>query len=493
MVGPLYYIGCDLGAESGRVMLGTLESGRLKLEEIHRFSNGPVAVSGTLRWDMLRIFEELKTGLRKLAQRRLRGISSISCDSWGVDYVLMAGSEPMVGLPFHYRDARTEKAYERAFAVMSADEIFQETGIQFMTLNTLYQLHADLLERPAILAAADQFLNVGDYFNYLFSGVRTAEESLASTTQCYNPFRRGWSDLILSKFGFPAKIFPPIVPSGTALGPLSPELVSETGLSGIEVIATCSHDTGVAVAAVPAEGEGWAFLSSGTWSLLGVELPEPVVTGKSRGYNFTNEVGYGRTIRFLKNIIGLWIIQECRREWMKDGKEYSYDELTHLAGASRPLTQLINPNDDRFGKPGDMPAKIRAFCRETAQKEPGSPGEYVRCTLDSLALLYRRILDQLEDATGRKLSVLHIVGGGSRNRLLNQLSSNATGRTVWAGPDECTAAGNVLIQALTLGHLESLAAARAVVRRSFPIERFVPEDTAVWAEAYKKFQKLLAS
>ena len=472
-------------------MLGTLEGGRLALEEVHRFSNGPVAVRGTLRWDMLRIFEELKTGMRKLSGRRIGGISSISCDSWGVDYVLLAGDEPMVGLPFHYRDGRTEKGYERAFALMSADEIFQETGIQFMTLNTLYQLHDDLLKRPAVLAAADQFLCVGDYFNYLFSGAGVAEESLASTTQCYNPFRRAWSETIISKFGFPRKIFPAIVPSGTALGGLSPALAAETGLSDLQVIATCSHDTGLAVAAVPAEGDDWAFLSSGTWSLLGVELTGPVVTKKSREYNFTNEVGYGRSIRFLKNIIGLWIVQECRREWMKDDQEYSYDELTRLAAASEPLKYLINPNDDRFGKPGDMPAKIRMFCRETGQREPGSPAEHIRCVLDSLALLYRRVLDQMEDATGRHLSVLHIVGGGSRNRLLNRLSADATGRTVWAGPDECTAAGNVLIQALTLGHLESLREARAVVRRSFPIERFEPAERAVWAEAYERFQALI--
>jgi rhamnulokinase len=492
MMEPHHYIGCDLGAESGRVMLGTLEGGRLTLEEVHRFSNGPVAIVCTLRWDILKIFEELKTGLQKVARRSLAGVPSISCDSWGVDYVLLTSEEPMIGLPFHYRDARTEKAYERAFAVMSADEIFQETGIQFMTLNTLYQLHADLRARPGVLKAADQFLTIGDYFNYLFSGVRAVEESLASTTQCYNPFKGGWSETIINKFGFPMRIFPPIVPSGTRLGSLLPALAFETGLDpSVSVIATCSHDTGLAVAAVPAEEEGWAFLSSGTWSLVGVEIPRPIVNAKSRRYNFTNEVGHGRSIRFLKNIIGLWIVQECRREWMKQGHEYSYDELTRLAEGSKPLARIINPNDERFGKPGDMPAKIEAFCRETSQMPPREPAEYVRCVLDSLALLYRRTLDQLEDATGKDLRVLHIVGGGSRNRLLNQLSANATGRTVYAGPDECTAAGNVLIQALTLGHLGSLAEVRSVVRRSFPIERFEPQDTSAWAEAYGKFQSMI--
>jgi rhamnulokinase len=508
-----HYIACDLGAESGRVMLGTLAEGRLALEEIHRFANGPVIVCGSMRWDLLRLFEELKTGLRKagetIRQRDARAtVQSVSTDSWGVDYVLLRGSEPMLTAPFHYRDARTDGGFERAFAVVPAEEIFAETGIQFMTLNTLFQLHADLQQRPEVLRLADRFLNIGDYFNYLFSGVGKIEESMASTTQLYDPRKRRWSKPLIGKFGFPESIFPEVVTSGTKLGALRGDIAAETGLKDAQVVASCSHDTGAAVAAVPAvgrdrrarrgqpsglslpEGDGWAYLSSGTWSLLGIESAQPIITAKSREYNFTNEVGYGSSIRFLKNIIGLWIVQECRRAWAKEGREYSYDELTRIAEAAAPFRALINPADARFAKPDNMPQRIIEFCRETKQTPPATHGEFVRCTLESLALLYRRTLDQMEDVTEQKLTTLHIVGGGSKNQLLNQFSANATGRTVLAGPVECTAIGNVLIQAIALGHLPSLAALRQVVRKSFPITTFKPQDSKTWDAAYGRFQVL---
>ncbi|MDZ7288673.1 MAG: rhamnulokinase [candidate division KSB1 bacterium] len=484
-----HYIACDLGAESGRVMLGTLANERLTLEEIHRFSNGPVSISASLRWDMLRIFEELKTGLRKVAARGI-SVSSLSCDSWGVDYVLLQGNEPMLTAPFHYRDSRTDGGLERAFAIVPADEIFAETGIQFMSINTLYQLHSDLQQRPVILNAAERFLTIGDYFNFLFSGVGKIEESLASTTQLYNPQQRNWSQQLIRKFGFPEKIFPEIVPSGTKLGPLLPAIAAETKLSGVEVVAGCSHDTGAAVAAVPAEGDNWAYLSSGTWSLLGIESPVPIINAKSREYNFTNEVGFGGSIRFLKNITGLWIVQECRRAWAKTDQEYSYDQLAHLAEAAAPLQAILDLTDERFSKPGEMPQKIAAYCRETNQSVPTTPGAIVRCVLESLALLYRQRLDQLEELTGRKLTTLHIVGGGSKNLLLNQLSASATGRTVLAGPVECTAIGNVLIQAIALGHVASLASARRIVRDSFPLVRYEPQETELWEQAYRRFLAL---
>ena len=478
-----HYIACDLGAESGRVMLGTLADGKLTLEEIHRFPNGPVVIHGTWRWDVLRMFDELKNGLRKVAERGLK-IESVSADSWGVDYVWLKDREPLLSAPFHYRDlTRNDGAFERAFPLVSADEIFAETGLQFMTINTAYQLHWDAVNRPWILKAADRFLNIGDYFNYLFSSVATAEQSLASTTQLYNPKKKKWSRPLLKKLGFPKKLFPDIVPSGTVLGPALPEL----GLSGAQVVASCSHDTGAAVAAVPAAGKGWAYLSSGTWSLLGVELKQPLITDQSRQFNFTNEVGYGQSIRFLKNIIGLWILQECRRQWGKS----DYAELRQLAAQAAPLRSLINPNDDRFGKPGNMPEKISAFCRETGQPVPTTPGEFTRCILESLALLYRRTLEQLKTCTGQPVTTLHIVGGGSQNLLLNQFSANATGRTVIAGPAEATATGNILIQALALGQLKNLAELRQVVRNSFAVQTYQPQDAAVWAQAYERFQKLV--
>jgi|YelNatPaOPRAMG01_1025707.scaffolds.fasta_scaffold01663_8 rhamnulokinase len=482
---PTHYVACDLGAESGRVMLGTLADGRLTLEEIHRFTNGPVVIHGTLRWDVLRIFDELKTGLRKVAARGLP-VASLSTDSWGVDYVWLRGNEPFLTAPYHYRDGRTDGGFARAFALVPQEEIFAETGIQFMTLNTLYQLHADAQQRPWILKTADRFLMIGDYFNYLFSGVGKCEESLASTSQLYNPRRKKWSRPLLRKLGLPGKRFPEIVASGTVLGPALPEL----GLPGAQVVAACSHDTGAAVAAVPAEGAGWAYLSSGTWSLLGIEAKKPIITDASRQYNWTNEIGYDHSIRFLKNIVGLWIVQECRRAWAKDGRDYSYDEITRLATESPPLRCLINPGDPRFLKPDDMPAKIAAFCRETGQPAPESPGQTIRAVLESLALLYRKTIADCTEITGQEIQRLHIVGGGSKNRLLNQFSANATRLPVITGPVEATAIGNVLIQAIALGHLASLADLRRVVRHSFPVETYQPQDAAAWDEAYHRFMKL---
>ncbi len=469
---PTHYIACDLGAESGRVMLGTLDAGKLSLREIHRFANGPVRVNGTLRWDVLRLYEELRAGIAKVPVKA----ESLSTDSWGVDYVWLKDNEPLLTAPFHYRDARTHD-YQKHFTTVPAETIFAETGIQFMHLNTLYQLAADA---PWLWKCADRFLMIADYFNYLFCGVAKAEESLASTTQLYNPKKHAWSKKLIRAFKFNKRVFPEVVPSGTVLG----------ACNDMKVIATCSHDTGAAVAAVPASGRGWAYLSSGTWSLLGIETKRPIINEKSRQYNFTNEVGFGGSIRFLKNIIGLWIQQECRRHWAKEGREFSYRQLDELAQQAPPLRSIINPNDARFGTPDDMPAKIAAFCRETGQPEPGTPGEFIRCVLESLALLYRKTLDQIEDVTGKPIKTLHIVGGGSQSALLNQFSANATGRAVIAGPVEATATGNILIQAIALGHLKDLDELRQVVRNSFEVQTYKPQEN--WEAAYQRFQRLTA-
>jgi rhamnulokinase len=362
---PQYYIACDLGAESGRVMLGTLEDGRLQLAEIHRFSNGPARILGTYRWDTLRIFEELKTGLRKVAERGLAP-RSVSVDSWGVDYVFIRGSEPQLAIPFNYRDARTEKTFEFAMKKAGEERIFNETGIQFMSINTLYQFISDLELLPDVLAIADRFLLIGDYFNYLFSGRAVAETSLASTTQVYNTRERKWSQDLINLFGFKSSLFPELVPSGTILGPVLDDIAAETNLKNVQVVATCSHDTGAAVAAVPAEGDDWAYLSSGTWSLIGVELPEPLINDAVRKANFTNEAGHDGTTRFLKNISGLWLLQECRRAWAKEGTEYGYDELTHLALETESLRSLINPNSPRLARPEQMPRKIQELCEASS-------------------------------------------------------------------------------------------------------------------------------
>lgn len=484
---PARLVACDLGAESGRVILGTIEEGKLHLEEIHRFPSPHVPINGGRRWNILAIFAEIFIGLKKCASLD-KDIRSISFDSWGVDYVLLQGNEPLLSLPYHYRDDRTQDGFGRAFERIPASEIFSETGIQFMTLNTLYQVHDDVLRRPELLQAADGFLLIADYFHWLLSGRRSAEESLASTTQLYNPQTRNWSDRIADAIDFPKRLFPQIVPSGTLLGPLQPGIAEELGLKNTQVVAGCSHDTGAAVAAVPAEGDNWAYLSSGTWSLLGVELKSPLINEEVRKHNFTNEIGFGGTVRFLKNLVGLWIIQELRRTWIAEGTEYSYADLTAAAEATEPLQRWIDPADARFAKPDDMPEKIADFCLETGQTVPESPGEFIRCVLESLAFAYRQTLEELETLTGKRIDRLHIVGGGSNNLLLNQMAASATGRMVIAGPVEATAIGNILIQGIAIGLTKDLPELRRIVRDSFPVRSCTPQDIEKWAEAYETFR-----
>jgi len=482
-----HYLACDLGAESGRVMLATLDGGRISLEELHRFPNGPENRDGALHWGIERLFGELKTGLKKAAARKLP-ITSISTDSWGVDYVLYGADGKMMLPVWHYRDARTTQGVENARARADWPTIYDETGIQHMALNTIYQLAA---ESPERLAKAKQLLLIGDAFNHYCSGVARNEESLASTTQLYNPRTKKWSKRLLASLGLREEMFAPVVPSGAKLGKLKPELAAEVGLPQIEVIASCSHDTGAAVAAVPASGANWAYLSSGTWSLMGVEWPEPVITEQGRELNFTNEIGFGGSVRLLKNIVGLWIVQECKRDWASRGQDLDYATITKLASEAKPFVSLINPTDERFLGPGDMPTKIAAFCKETGQPVPATPGAFVRCALESLALFYRITLKQLETLTGSKLEKLHIVGGGSQNMLLNQFAADSLQIPVIVGPTECTALGNVLVQAIALGHLPSLAAAREVVRNSFEVKTIQPQSRAEWDRAFARFEKLV--
>ena len=489
-----HYLAIDLGAESGRVMLGTLLEGRLTLEEIHRFSNGAVVVNGSRRWDLLHLYAEIVEGLKKAGARELP-IRSLSSDSWGVDYALMKGNEPFLSTPYQYRDERTDGAYEKM--PVTRGEIYAATGIQFMTINTICQLHTDLLQRPEIMNFADRFLLIGDLVNHLLGGDPVAEASLASTTQLFDPSTMDWARQLITRLGLPGEIFPKVVPSGTAIGTLTPELRSETRLGEVRVIATCSHDTGAAVAAVPASDEpGWAYLSSGTWSLLGVESATPVLTEEARTLNFTNEVGYGGTVRLLKNIAGLWILQECMRFWRESGHDHTYADLVDLALKAPALVSLINPADPRFLRSGGttasggMPARITEYCLETSQSVPESVGAIARCILESLSLLYRKSLSELEQLTGQKINRLHIVGGGTRNDLLNQCAANATGRKVITGPVEATAAGNILIQALAGGAVSSLTEARQIVARSFPQNTYTPQDAPVWEAAYQRFTAL---
>jgi rhamnulokinase len=414
-------------------------------------------------------------------------VSSVSSDSWGVDYVLYGADGGRLEPTYHYRDARCPEGVKRAYARVSWPELFAETGLQFLQFNTVFQLASESAER---LAQARMLLGIGDAFNYWLSGVARSEESLASTTQLYNPKTRDWARGLMDRLGLPGGILVPIVKSGTRLGPLREELATESGLGAIEVVASCSHDTGSAVVAVPGEGRDWAYLSSGTWSLMGVELAEPIVSDACREMNFTNEIGYGSSVRLLKNIIGLWLVQECRREWARGGAEYDYGRLTEMAGMAPAFVSLIDPTDARFISPGEMPAKIAAYCVEHGEPVPVGPGAYVRCILESLALLYRRTLRQIEGLIGRKLGRMHIVGGGSQNMLLNQFAANALRIPVVTGPVEATAVGNILVQALAMGDLPSLAAARQVVKASFNTRVVVPEDAGLWEEANRRFERL---
>lgn len=485
-----HYIACDLGAESGRVMLGSLNSGKLVLEEIHRFPNVMIRLGNSMRWDILRTFDELKKGLSLVAGRGIP-VTSLSVDSWGVDYVWSGFGQEMLAPPYTYRDPRTDAPFAKARDTVGHEKIFSGTGIQFMALNTLYQLMADLEKSPELVRHADGFLGIADYLNFLFSGVRVAEESLASTTQIYNPIKRDWSEELIAAFGFPRAVFPKIVASGTVLGPLVDCVADETGLRGTRVVATCSHDTGAAVAAVPAGGDSdWAYLSSGTWSLIGVELPSPLINRDTLAANFTNEGGHAGVTRFLKNIVGLWILQECRRDWEGAGTKWDYAELNRLATDATPLRTLINPDDPRFLKPGDMPEKIQSFARETGQPVPASPGEFTRAILESLALLYRHTLSNIEQLTGRTIKKLHIVGGGSQSRLLNQFAADATGRTVLAGPVEATAIGNILVQAVADGQITSSSELRRIVENSVSIESFTPSGCPDWEAALARFESV---
>jgi rhamnulokinase len=489
------YLAFDLGAESGRAVVGTLEDGRLELEEKHRFANPTGRMNGHLHWNLLAQWEELKAGLRKAAGEGSKRpeIHGIGVDTWGVDFGFVFPDGDIRGNPFHYRDARTNGMLEKAFAAVPRERIFEATGVQFMQLNSLYQLLATKETHPRLLQSAETLLFMPDLFNYLFTGVRKAEFSIVTTSQMYDPRQKAWATPLLKELGLPVDILPEIVPSGTVIGQLQRDVAEECGTGRIPVIATASHDTASAVAAVPVEGSGndWCYISSGTWSLMGVELDEPVINEKVLGYNYTNEGGVGGTIRFLKNIMGLWLVQECRRQWIREHHDHSYGELTQMAARAKKFGALIDPDHKPFLTPGDMPEKIEQFCKDTKQRTPHTRGEYVRACLESLALTYRRTLDGLEDILGRKLKTIYVVGGGSQNELLNQMTADACDRAVVAGPVEATAAGNILVQAMATGDVKSLADARAIVRNSFEVKRYEPQHSEKWDEAYARYKGII--
>lgn len=491
MAGQRVYLAVDLGASGGRVLAGKYDGARVALREMHRFPNGPVRLGERLHWDLPGLWLAVQQGLHAAAEHYGDRVASVGVDTWGVDYGLLGPGDELLGLPYHYRDPRTRGALEHAFGVVPREAIFAETGLQFMELNTLYQLAAAKRAGSPVLAPAETLLLMPDLFHWLLTGEKVVEQTNASTTQLYNPRTQAWSDKLIAAFGLRRSMFGPIATPGTPLGGLLTHVREATGLgAGVRVVLPGSHDTASAVAAVPAaegpdpsQGPNWCYLSSGTWSLMGIESPHPVVTDQVARLGFTNEAGINGATRLLRNITGLWLAQECRRVWSTRGKDYGWEELAHLAAEAPPLVSVVNPDDPRLGAPTDMPAAIATLCRETGQPTPATPGATIRCCLESIALRCRQTLRDLEMLGGRRLETVHIVGGGVQNELLCQLTADACERPVLAGPVEATALGNVLVQAISQGDIANLADARRLVRASFDLKRYEPTPGGGWAEA----------
>lgn len=487
------YLAIDLGASSGRGIVVRFDGERFETTEVHRFENGPVQRGGGLFWDAPKLFEEIKAALRAAGQGGARP-SSIGIDTWGVDFGLFDRAGKLIDQPRHYRDPRNVAAMEAAHRRVSRERIYRSTGIQFMALNTLYQLVAWAGQPDRPLDSAARLLFMPDLFNYWLTGEMQTEPTIASTSQALAAVTRDWDRELLASLDIPVEIMPPIRPTGSIAGRLRDEVARETGHAGLPVVLAAGHDTASAVAAVPARGTDWAYISSGTWSLVGLELPEPNISDASLAANFTNEAGVGGTVRFLKNVTGLWLLQECRRCWAEAGRAVSFDELNRLAEAAEPLRSLIDPDDPRFATPGDMPLRIRAACREAGQPEPATEGQIVRCILDSLALRYDEVLRTAATLTGRPIRTVHVVGGGSQNTLLNRLIAAAADREVVAGPAEATALGNAAVQAVAVGHLRDVAAARRAVSASVTLRTSPPPSDAaerrMWAAARERFAAL---
>lgn len=490
MTASAKYIALDLGAESGRAMLAAFDGARISLQEAHRFPNIPVRVLNSLHWDVLRIFDEIKRGLTLVARDHRTEVVSVGLDTWGVDFGLLGRDDELLGNPFHYRDARTDGMMDQAFHHVSREQIFEQTGIQFMQINSLYQLLAMKFQNAPALEHAATFLMMPDLLNFWLTGRKACEFSDATTTQFYNPRTRGWARPLFDALDLPFHILPETVSPGTVMGTLHPAVAEEVGLSA-KVVAPACHDTGSAVAAIPAENDEYAWISSGTWSVLGANTREPVINEASLAYNFTNEGGVADTFRLSKNIMGLWIIQECRRAWARQGEELTYDILVELARRAPPFRSVIDPDDDLFLHPGDMPARIAEYCQRTAQPISQDNGSVVRGALEGLALKYRFQLERLESLLGKTLPTIHIIGGGTQNKLLCQFTADATGKRVIAGPVEATALGNVLMQALGLGHIGTLAEGRKLIRQSFDVTIYEPQAREVWDEAYERFVRIL--
>jgi rhamnulokinase len=478
------YLAFDFGAETGRAVLAHLHSGVITIEEVHRFPNEPVECSGSLHWDAPRLWLEIRKTLSKLEVE----LNGIGVDTWGVDYALLGARGELLHNPYHYRDKRTDGVMELVFAKVSKDEIYRETGIQFMQINTLYQLFAAKRDTPELLNASRTLLTMPDLLNYWLTGNALCEFTNATTTQMVNAQKRAWSRNLMEKLELPVHLPAEIIEPGTIVGRLSEKLASHTALRGTPVIAPATHDTGSAVAAVAAR-DGTAFLSSGTWSLLGTELDAPIITADALRLNFTNEGGVCGTTRFLKNVMGLWMLQCCRSSWTSRGQAYDYREFMELASREAEFAHLVDPDEETFLHPADMLTAVDDFCARTQQPRPKTPGAYARTVLESLAFKYRQVIGDLERLTKKPIQQIRVIGGGSKNHLLNQFTADATGKTVLAGPSEATALGNIGMQVLATGGAASLSEVRAMVDRSFPTEVFEPRDADKWERHLARFQQ----
>lgn len=467
----------DLGAESGRVMAVTFDGERLEARELRRFANPQTTIMGTIYWDFLHLWREIEAGIE---DGRAYGPASIGVDTWGVDFALLDRYGQLIANPVGYRDARTEGMMEAVFARVARDEVFDQTGVQFMRINTLYQLMSLVERNSALLDTADTLLMAPDLLNYWLTGAKVSEFTIATTTQMFNPRAGTWAADMLRALGIPTRILPEIVPPGTTLG----------AYAGIPVVAPACHDTGSAVASVPSETRNFAYISSGTWSLVGLEVDKPVINEAALQANLTNEGGVYGTYRLLTNVMGLWLVQQCRQTWAAQGEDHTYTELVKMANQAPPLTSLIDPNDPAFLPPGDHPQLVQAFCAARGQSVPDSKGAILRTILQSLALKYRQTLETVSRLAGRPIEVIHIVGGGSQNELLNQMTADATGIPVVAGPVEATVLGNALVQFITLGEISDLAQGRQAVRASGLLRQYEPNTTDAWHAAYERFQRI---
>lgn len=484
------YLAFDFGAESGRAIIGELKDDKLTLKEKHRFPNGMVNIHGSFHWNIFRLYEEMKKSLKILALDKITP-ASMAIDTWGVDFGLFDENGKIIGIPYTYRDPRTDNAMEQFFEKMPPKEIYRLTGIQFAQYNTLFQLQAMVEANSPALKIAKNLLFIPDIFNYFFSGEMKTEFSFATTSQLFNPLKFKWEEKLFEKLNLPINLMQEVVKPGTITGKLTKKLAGELAMPQIPVTAVTSHDTGSAIVAIPAEGENWAYISSGTWSLMGIEVNEPIITEQSQKFNFTNEGGAEKTYRFLKNIMGLWLLQECKRNWALEGTTYSYSELVVMARKAKPFAGFINPDDKTFLNPQNMPKAIYEFCKKTKQECTENHAQIARIILEGLALKYRYTVEQLKQVSPKPIEKIHIIGGGMQNQLLCQFTANATGMPVIAGPAEGTAAGNVMIQALAQKHIGSLAEIRKVIKNSFDIKQYLPQDTNQWNEAYKRFVELV--